>query len=232
VRAAGQGERPNGLMCMRRHDLVRLSEPSWSEIRAGLGGVGLEPLVAGWADRGWPFVARARDPGEADVGVPLVLLLPPASGSTRIFFTAASESMISVDPPPLLLDAAAWSPNSWRTSLQHLSQAAQQHVEKVRVFGSLAWASFTGLNYIGPGSDLGLLWPLAEPQSLPHIISQLVAIVAAAPMRIDVELVRPDGLAANWREFQTGESEITVVSLSGVARLRVDEFLEVRPGEE
>ena len=49
--------------------------------------------------------------------------------------------------------------------------------------------------------------------------ADLAAIEAAAPMRLDGELVRDDGAAVNWREFHAGAREILVKTIDGVALL-------------
>ena len=91
------------------------------------------------------------------------------------------------------------------------------------MFGSFAWASLTGLAYIGPSSDLDLLWPLAP--GIEAILAALPAIEHAAPGKLDGEVVREaDGGAVNWREL-TSKGEVLVKTIEGVALERAQAFL-------
>ncbi len=211
---------------MRRHDLVHVSEECWHTARDRLGAVGTEPLVVGWVSRGWPFVARRRAPGEDEAGVPLALPLPPSAGKRRLAFLVAQDCVVSVEPPPLVTEVSNWAPRSWRPTLGRLSRSPTLLGPEVRVCGSLAWATLTGLNYLGPASDLDVLVPLRDPASIDVVIAELAAVEAEAPMRIDAELVRHDGLTANWRDVQAARPEIFAESLSEATVIPRDAFLQ------
>ena len=94
-----------------------------------------------------------------------------------------------------------------------------------RVFGSLAWAALTGLDYLGPASDLDLLWPVLPPPRMAALLAALGGIETRAPMRLDGEVLLPDGSGANWREIQAGAAEILVKRAGGVALLPRADFL-------
>jgi phosphoribosyl-dephospho-CoA transferase len=101
--------------------------------------------------------------------------------------------------------------------------AAEYGVE-ARVFGSLAWRMLTGLEYLTACSDLDVLLPLPREGNLARLIAGLAAIEAAAPMRLDGELVRDDGAGVNWRELHTGAREVLVKTTRGVILLHADHF--------
>ena len=81
---------------------------------------------------------------------------------------------------------------------------------EARVFGSLAWRALTGLDYLTDRSDLDLLLHVHRDTDIHRLTAELAGIEAAAPMRLDGELVRDDGAAVNWREFHAGAREILV----------------------
>ena len=95
-----------------------------------------------------------------------------------------------------------------------MARLASRHGVEARVFGSLAWQKLTGLDYLTACSDLDLLLPLPR-SDLTRLTAELAAIEAAAPMRLDGELVRADGAAVNWREIHAGVPDVLVKSASG-----------------
>jgi len=96
---------------------------------------------------------------------------------------------------------------------------------QARVFGSLAWRALTGLDYLTDRSDLDLLLYVRRDTDLRRLAAELAEIEAAAPMRLDGELVRDDAAAVNWRELHAGAREILVKTVGGVALVDTSLFL-------
>ena len=208
----------------RRHDLIFVSPVawrSWLETRDDLAG---EPLVIEWVDRGWPLVARRTLPGEAD-GLPLGLPLPPFAGKRRLSVLIQPEDIVSTAPPPRLSAAISVAPNRWQHTLGAVVSLASRYGVEARIFGSLAWCTLTGLDYLTDTSDLDLLLPIHCGSDLVRLTADLAAIEATAPMRLDGELVRDDGAGVNWRELHTGARELLVKTTDGVALLDANLFL-------
>lgn len=101
--------------------------------------------------------------------------------------------------------------------LEALLALGAEHHATPRVFGSLGWTALTGLDYLGPASDLDLLWPVLPPVRMEALLAALARIEARAPMRLDGEVLLPDGSGANWRELQAGGAEILVKGTGDVA---------------
>jgi phosphoribosyl-dephospho-CoA transferase len=116
------------------------------------------------------------------------------------------EAVIASEEPPLLSDARRAAPASWHSVITKLVTSDV----KVRCFGSLAWELLTGLPYLSESSDLDLLWRIDGASNADALVDEIALIEAYAPMRIDGELVAPSGLAAQWREWRSGVSEILV----------------------
>ena len=183
-----------------------------------------EPLVALWADKGWPLVGRRAMPGEAQ-GVPLGLPLPPLAGKRRLSLLMQAEDIVSTSPPPALKSARGAAPPAWRPTLDALGELASRHSVEARLFGSLAWRALTGLDYVTDRSDLDLLLHVHRDTDIHRLTAELAGLEAAAPMRLDGELVRDDGAAVNWREFHAGAREVLVKTVGGVALLDRSLFL-------
>jgi phosphoribosyl-dephospho-CoA transferase len=209
---------------IRRHDLVFVSPAAWRSLLQRHDYPAGEPLVVEWVGRGWPLIARRAMHGEAD-GLPLGLPLPPFAGKRRLSFLAQPEDIVSTAPPPRLNAAISVAPHRWRHTLGAVVSLAWRHGVEARIFGSLAWCTLTGLDYLTDTSDLDLLLPIHCGGDLVRLTADLAAIEATAPMRLDGELVRDDGAGVNWRELHSGARELLVKTTDGVALLDANLFL-------
>jgi phosphoribosyl-dephospho-CoA transferase len=215
---------------LRRHDLVFVSPAAWRALLESHPDLAQEPLVAGWADRGWPLIVRRVVPGEAK-GLPLGLPLPPSDGKRRRAFVMQPGDVIATAPPPLLSAAVDAAPPAWRPTMERLVDLAAAYDGEARVFGSLAWRLLTGLDYLTTRSDLDILLPLPPAGDVTRLTVELAALEIAAPMQLDGELVRSDGAAVNWRELHDGSQEVLVKTIRDVALASARQFLdaEARP---
>jgi phosphoribosyl-dephospho-CoA transferase len=208
----------------RRHDLIFVSPVAWRSLLQRRDDLAGEPLVVEWVDRGWPLIARRAVPGEGD-GVPLGLPLPPFAGKRRLSVVMQFDDIASTVSPPQLRIAVDVAPLPWRQTLDKVVTLASRHRVQARIFGSLAWKTLTGLDYLTETSDLDLLLPISRGTDLIKLTADLAAIEATAPMRIDGELMRDDGAGVNWRELHTGARELLVKTTDGVALLDANLFL-------
>ena len=201
-----------------RHDLVYVAPRGWRAMLARRDDLAAEPLVVRWAEQGWPAISRRAMPHEPS-GVTLGLPLPPSAGKKRLAFIVQTDDVASMARPPLLSDARASAPAAWLPTLDRLAELPLRHAVKARVFGSLAWQTLTGLAYVTEHSDLDLLLDLGRDTDLDCLTADIAAIEAAAPMRLDGELMRDDGAAVNWRELHAGMNEVLVKRPDGVGLL-------------
>jgi phosphoribosyl-dephospho-CoA transferase len=185
------------------------------------------PLAARWVDHGWPLVARRPLPGEED-GVPLGLPLPPAHGKRRLLVLVQWADIVAVAPPRRLADCRAVAPAAWQDAIGRILELPGLR-EEVRCFGSLAWARLTGLNFIASSSDLDLLLAPRNMGDATALSESLAAIERDAPMRLDGEILRPDGAAANWREVHGGAADLLVKSREAAALWTRARFLGEAP---
>lgn len=185
---------------LARHTMVKPAPRAWAALVASRPDLAGEPLLAGWAEAGYPLVARRPANGEEAGPVALGLPLPPAMGKRRIAITLMSDEIADSARPPLLCDAAGAAPVPWQVTIAALLRLDPD----TRCFGSLAWQHLTGLAYVSAGSDLDLLWELPPPEMLGRLLEGIAAIESSAPMRIDGEVLGESG-GANWRELLASE---------------------------
>jgi phosphoribosyl-dephospho-CoA transferase len=206
---------------LQRHSFVRVHATAWASFVALRPDLAGEPLIVDWVKRGFPLIAR-RGAGGADSDlVALGLPLPPSHGKRRIVVALPHGAILSTSQPPLLADAAHIAPPAWRGDIERLVALSPE----VRCFGSLAWQYLTGLHYLSATSDLDLLWHLSDSHRLEELLAGIAALDAAAPMRIDGEIVAPAG-GVNWRELrEITNSEVLLKSLEGVSMLPREMFL-------
>jgi phosphoribosyl-dephospho-CoA transferase len=205
--------------------LVLISRHSWRAMLASSGDLATDPLLVHWLDNGWPLVARRPIPGET-LGVPVALSLPPWARRRRLAFLVQREQIVSISPPPTLAAASLCAPHSWWPSLDRLEALGARHAVEIRVCGSLAWHSITGLDYVTANSDLDLLVQVRADTDVLGVAAALDAIQMQAPMRLDGELIRNDGAAVSWRELHAGVPEILLKSLAGVALIERHRFIQ------
>jgi phosphoribosyl-dephospho-CoA transferase len=151
--------------------------------------------------------------------------LPPSAGKKRISFLVDIDQVASVTRPPSLQQARAYAPRNWWPALDRLDALALRHSVDVRVFGSLAWQSLTGLDYVTDRSDLDVLFEFHRETDIDRFVADVAAIETGAPMRLDGELMGAGGAAVNWREFHGGASELLVKSIERVVLLGRHQFI-------
>lgn len=211
----------------RRHDLLDVEPGAWTAAlaeRADLAGV---PHVAAWVADGRPVILRRAHPGEDSGRVPVGLPLPPRDGKRRIGL-ALPPAAVRPRPPVLLAEAWTACPPAWAATLEALAILARRHSLAPRPFGSLLWQSLTGLPYLSECSDLDLLWPIDGPVP-PDFLDGLAEIEAHAPMRLDGEILLPDGGGVNWRELYTAAPGDAVL-VKHPDRLALREAADVQTG--
>ncbi|ACK52095.1 holo-ACP synthase, malonate decarboxylase-specific [Methylocella silvestris BL2] len=218
----------------RRHALLQVCPEGFAIALAGFAQaespagapVKIPPIVTEWAARGRPLIARRRGPGDPAGAVPAGLPLPPAFGKLRLALALAPSAIRRIEPPPRLADCVDFAPETWRGAVAAILQLSARLGVEARTFGSLAWSKLTGLAYLGPASDLDLLFILRPQTDVDALLDGLGQIDRQAPVRLDGEFLRPEtGHAVNWRELSGGAAEVLVKADDGLALQRREPFL-------
>ena len=208
-----------------RHDLVRVPNEAWRAFIATpqalspLDGA-QRTLIESWAIRGWPAIVRRRAECDAADALPIAVPLPPGFGKLR--FAAVVPAGTAVAHAPVTLrEAASHAPPDWQRPIEALLRLGEEVGLVPRVFGALLWQHMTGLAYLHPASDLDLLWPMTEAMTaaLPSLLAGLRAIDAVGSVKVDGEIVLPDGGGINWRELDRAGffRDVIVKRIDGLA---------------
>ena len=185
------------------------------------------PLVRDWPGRGWPVIVRRRMAGDGADDMPAALPLPPSHSKRRIAFSLPPGPEVTALPPVLLRDAAPAAPVAWQTTIAALAGFGDGAGLAPRVFGALLWEAVTGLPYLTARSDLDLLWDVADEAAAGPLLQLLHHFDAAGPVRLDGELVLPDGAGVNWREL---DRTVLAKTMHGVEeRCRAELFRSLAP---
>ena len=189
-----------------RHDLVRVAPADWdaalarSDAFAALDG-GARAVVAGWAALGRPAIVRRRAENDGAGALPLGIPLPPRLGKLRVAVSVPAGTAVARVPAPPLAAALAAAPPAWAGVGQALCDLGTEAEAAPRAFGALLWAALTRLDYLGPASDLDLLWTVSAGTDLPRLLDGLRRIDALGTVPIDGEILLPDGAGVQWREL-------------------------------
>jgi phosphoribosyl-dephospho-CoA transferase len=210
----------------RRHELLTVAPSLWRSELASRPAVAAAPFLAAWADNGWPVVVRRRMAGDSPEGVPVGVPLPPAAGKMRIALTVPEQAVLERSSPSSLLAVAHAADLAWEPTIRALVALGARYAVSPAAFGSLLWQYQTGLPYLMARSDLDVLWRIPADCEIGALVTGIAAVERGAPMRIDGEIVLPDGEGVNWRELhmaleQDGPRQVLAKSISGVRLLDV-----------
>ncbi|MES2741203.1 MAG: malonate decarboxylase holo-[acyl-carrier-protein] synthase [Pseudomonadota bacterium] len=201
-----------------RHDLVWLSQAGWSDA-----GARAEPrhraALLRWQQARWPLIVRRADADAGPDQVSLGVALPPddKGDKLRIALRADAADIVRSSAPLPIRAVLPALPQAWRLAL--LALAEESVGLTFRVYGSVAMQALTGLAYLGPDSDIDLLfYPLTE-QQLRAGLALLSRHAAALPL--DGEIVFPRAEAVAWKEWLAAEASgaKVLVKEQGAVRL-------------
>ena len=188
---------------IRRHALLRIDPACWSRIiaRAGDAAGTAETVLGRWAARGWPVIVRRYLPGEPHSATPVAVSLPPRPLRSGVTLRVLADEIEKADPALPLTAAVAQAPASWRRTMRMLAQIGEQCGCQPALCGSLLWQTLTGMTYLTARSDLDVCWQVGCERQAQSLVNELARIERSSPVRIDGELLLPDGAGVSWREF-------------------------------
>ena len=214
---------------LSRHDLVWLNGAGWdAALEGALEGAHAtdRAVLDEWRNKDWPLVATRMAPDAAAGTLCLGLSAPPQPGSAarrRIALRAPAAGMARSSRALPLAEAIASAPVVWQPALSALREQARGL--DLRVYGSLALQTLTGHAYVGPNSDIDLLFTPASKQELMEGVRMLETQALQLPL--DGEIVFPGGAAVAWKEWlmATAGGARVMVKDSAVVRLATTESL-------
>jgi len=185
---------------LRRHQLAYLTRPGWLDaLRSPM-----EPDVAGqlqrWAERDLPLVVTKQVQGGACDTIALGWPAPRICAGQRVALRVAAAGIGRFDEFPPALDVVDLLPTRTRSCIESLLRALVALGTVPRVYGSYGWQLLSGLAYVHERSDLDLWLGVRDLAQADGAVTRLQA-GELGPIRVDGELVGPDGAAVAWREY-------------------------------
>lgn len=207
-----------------RHDLAWLTRAGWSAALEQA--PHHDTILRDWFEHDRPLVVRRHDPGVGDDVVCLGIPLPLAEGVRRLSLVADRGHIARFAPPLTIGDAIAGAPSAWLAPLLALQRDFSDL--DLRVYGSLAMASITGLPYLRPASDIDLLLRPATRDALDAGVALLERHARLLPL--DGEIVFPSGDAVAWKEWRTARRDGARVLVKSLHAVRLADPLLLLAG--
>jgi len=215
-----------------RHDLMWVSPEGWEACLEMQPRLRQLPSVRSWITAGRPVIRRRLMPGDNPKCCPAAITTPLAEGRMRIGLEVTADAIVHVEKPPALVTVQKTLPLTWQATLERIVATGHRHGLTPRVFGSAMWQVVTGHPYLTDRSDIDLLWhvPDARLAESAALCLSLQKIGQDAPVRLDGEIMRDDGLSMNWREFDISRSDrdILVKSDTGANLMSQKDFVGQR----
>ncbi|MCI1293120.1 MAG: malonate decarboxylase holo-[acyl-carrier-protein] synthase [Acetobacter sp.] len=216
-----------------RHRLLVVRPDVWrgicADMQIDLDDAHTRDIVLDWADKGWPLICRRPYESElAEInagGVALGLPLPPAMGKKRLGFVIPSYalSFFSGDSWPCNDISRPGLTSARLNDISLLGELGAQHGVAPEAAGSLLWETLTGLPYLSETSDFDVMWrlpasKLEDQEDLSAFLSDLDRTARKLSVRLDGEVIFPDGRAVQWQELHSArpDDEVLVKNLTSV----------------
>jgi phosphoribosyl-dephospho-CoA transferase len=185
---------------LQRNQLVWLQTGAWQRILAAPWDAQAFSILQHWSQADLPLVVARQRPDIAQGRICVGLPAPARWARRRLALDVDGTDVCKIGLFPLLAGVMPIA-----SSLPAVLKRSP-----VRVYGSFAWQSMTGMDYVHTASDLDVL---LEAKSMPHAIELATALKAwDAPCRVDGELVFPSGHAFALRELlQAHEGAVSKV---------------------
>jgi len=212
IRAPDRRAAPH-MPALQRNSLVWLTPEAWRTVHKQVWDASAQELLRHWQACHLPWVVARHRPEVAQPAVCLGLPAPQHWDRRRLAASVAADGIALQGQFPSLHDVAQSCP--WGVGAAAWLAQGQELKAQVRVYGSYGWQFLTGMPYVRAGSDLDLSvhahdlhaalqaldW-LAQTLPVGEAGSGGRAPSARLPLRVDGEIVFPQGQALAWRELQ------------------------------
>ena len=211
-----------------RHDWVYLGT-GWADQVRSPPGPDVVTQVTAWREQGRPFAVARQEPEDADDTLRLGLTLP---GRRHLSLHVALSAVERHLPPPTVQEVRASAPAAWGPALDDVIALGSALDLTVGVFGSLAWQHRSGVPYVRPLSDVDLLFAPARWSDVERLLFGLEAVSRRhSVVRLDGEVLLPDGGAVSWRELALEPERIWVNGPRGASPRTLRELRALFPAE-
>jgi phosphoribosyl-dephospho-CoA transferase len=210
---------------LRRHRLARLTAVGWTAVLARPWDAQARACLTHWAGHRLPLVvtrqSTASGPGEL---ISLGLPAPAVWGRRRIAVQVPRMAVWCFDDFDDLAAVLPLLPRSAQPAAGDLQDGLAACGATARIYGSYGWQAISGLDHVRPGSDLDVCVAVRDAAYADRVAGPLRAF-AVEGLRLDGELMFPDGTAVAWREWiewRAGRARAVLVKQLTGAVLRHD----------
>lgn len=227
------------MSALHRHQLAFLSPAAWARIHTDDWDDQASECLLHWARQGLPLVVAQQGPTLFQASIKLGLPAPTRWGRRRLALSARPEELLFLDEFPWAHKALKLLPAAARAAWAELNRALAGQGLAARVYGSYGWQLLSGLDHVRKDSDIDL-WLAVNGPAQADAAAACLQGFEANTLRLDGELVFPDGQACAWREWlawrqcpQAQGKSLLLKSLSGPRLVQAlalacpSEFLEL-----
>ena len=187
-------------MKLRRHQLAYPSKTGWRHLVNLPMDEHVSRHLQEWAQRRLPLVVTRQDAVESTGEIAIGWPAPPQWGHSRVALQVPAKCVGWFDEFPYASDACRLLPRNTRSVIETLLRALGRLRIRPRVYGSYGWQLLSGFGYVHGASDLDLWLPVGSLEHADGAVSLLKDCVPQ-DLRIDGELLFPDGAGVAWREY-------------------------------
>lgn len=166
-----------------------------------------------WVNAGRPLIGRAWTAAEdpralarsVAQGVPVGLALRTSEEKVRMALVVQPAQVVRVEAPLLLRDALDFLPAGMAKCGARVVEAMNELGLDVSVYGSAFWSHAGQASCMTPTSDLDLLLRPVSAAQARRCLACLSELRAAEEVRLDGEMLLPDGSGVAWAELDGRE---------------------------
>ena len=217
------------MQTLQRNQLVWLTDDAWQQVLARNWDGQAQSILQHWHVQRLPLVVCTQRVQESVNSVSLGLPAPNQWNRRKLALEVPRHALLRAGPFPSVRRVAlqcvqpGWQPLVGLLEALHRTAAA---------YGSFGWQFLTGLDYVRPSSDLDISVPVPDHAAAATLAQALADL--QLPLRLDGELVFPDGSAIAWREYgqwmRGTVDRVLVKNRSGVQLMDADMLAALEPG--
>ena len=187
-----------------RHRLVHIQQEALSRLADQATSAHEHAGLMHWADHQLPLVVTRQQAETGTQALNIGLPLPLAWGRLRLDFSLRRADVVVYTTFPSLQEVTS----TQALPLQGLVDTLETQGLQALVYGSYGWQTLSGLSYVHEASDLDLLIHVSNTTQA-DLAAKALSSCEVAPLKLDGELMFPDGSAVAWREWLAWRSGAT-----------------------
>lgn len=188
------------MMPLHRHQIAWLGDGGWRNVLDRDWDAQARSCLAHWAAKRLPLVVTRQANRAAEGAIALGLAAPNRWGRRRLALCVPRSDVLYFDEFAQAERLLGLLPVAMRPAWTSVCGKLKAAGLVARVYGSYGWQLLSGLQHVGPGSDIDLWLSVSDLDQADRAVACLESF-DSAQLRLDGELVFGDGGAVAWREW-------------------------------